>query len=228
MDEHNKNGIETIMSGKMTEENVPKKLKPIISASIFIAIIILVSILAYQKSQATDKKEYEKELKSVVVEIITESAKAENMIATYSKVWRTNIEMTLDEQRLASALGISTSEVRKYITKPNYSSYYAFKGDFNTAIKLTNEYFIKTGKIELLENAKSEISTKMRQLNNPPEEYVKAYEIAFELYSFYEEYVALAITPSGSLLTFNQKANSLSSDIIKKSKEFAVRIPIDE
>lgn len=171
------------------------------------------------------KNKYENDLRNVVDLMLTQSTKAEKMINTYSKVWNTSIKMTISDERMANILNIDTDEVRKYFKSDNHG-YIAFKGNFQIALNKTYNYFEETGKNGELNSKRDEITHLIRKLNNPPQEYKDAYNVAFEMYSEYENFISLALSPSGSLVTYNQKANELSSKIVTKLKEFEVKLPI--
>lgn len=98
--------------------------------------------------------------------------------------------------------------------------------DFNMAI-YTSINILKDD-ISKLKTEQNIIEKKMSSLRNPPNKYKKAYELAFELYSYYSELVSLTKNPQGSLLTFNQKVNDLSLNINKKKSELNVFLPKDE
>ena len=178
------------------------------------------------------KATYELELKGTVLEMQINSVEAEDMICIYSQFWSSAIKKRLFVGDMNSTLDTTTSEIKQYAVNANYYAPHRISDtlstidDFDLAISIANQHFTKRGRIEKLENANTKIAEKMRNLNNPPEGYEKAYEIAFEIYSLYEEYTSLAISPSGSLVSFNEKANNLSSNIIKKIKEFEVIMPL--
>ncbi|KGX89227.1 hypothetical protein N784_02360 [Pontibacillus litoralis JSM 072002] len=68
----------------------------------------------------------------------------------------------------------------------------------------------------------------MKVLNAPPEKYQESYDTAFELYSLYETYTSLALEPSGSLMSYNDEARKLTSELETKIKEFEVKLPNEQ
>jgi len=69
----------------------------------------------------------------------------------------------------------------------------------------------------------------MQRLNSPPEEYKKSYDVLIELYGYYTQYMEQAISPTGSLIEFNNKSNDLSSQISKLYNQFKILLPnLDE
>jgi hypothetical protein len=192
---------------------------------LFIAFLILLFILTGCNSQK--EKDYETDLISVVNEMLSQAAEAEKMINIYIKVWNDSIEMTLDKERLARSMGITIADVDNYIGEPadNVFKYYAFEGDFDSAIKCVSKYYENTGKNDELASNRNKIAEKIKELNDPPEKYKKSFDIAFELYSLYEKYTDMAISPSGSLVSYSQQGRELSSEIISKYKQFEVMLP---
>ncbi|MEK3719692.1 zinc ribbon domain-containing protein [Paenibacillus sp. FSL H8-0034] len=228
------------VAGASEIQNIPHivskskfKTKLIVSISIILVIALSAGGWFYydysKKQEAAMKiqreKEYEQDLKKVVSDMLNTSTLAENMINTYSKIWSASIKITLDDSRMASELGINISDVRKYF-KNDDGGYIAFQGHFDTALKKMHNYYEQIGKNGELGSSREEISNSIRKLNTPPEKYKDAYNIAFELYSKYENYISFALSPSGSLTTYNQKANELSSNVVTKVKEFEVKLPL--
>lgn len=158
--------------------------------------------------------------------MLNDSGKAEDVIGSYSKVWNATIQskygllvyadssskLTYKDAKLEDTFGV-------YSTKDYYAK------DFSAAVSLARDVMNKDKSISKLMENKLAVSIKMKSLNTPPEEYRVPYEIAFEMYGYYDTYVSLADSPTGSLSSFNQKTNELSSNIVKKMKEFQVRLP---
>jgi type II secretory pathway pseudopilin PulG len=218
---------------KVTPKNHKKKLVVI---GIVILVLIITAFIVYQYTQKNKelqlKEQYSLELNSLVYDIISQSAEAESIINTHSKMWHKVIEETLTIQSISTLLDIQIDELIRLFNEYSLDFSKAngnvvTKGKIEGAIYVTNIYFEKEGKTDILVKGLDDVTNRIKALNNPPPEYEKASEIAFELYSLYDEYVSLAISPSGSLSSFNERTNQLSSDIIKKSKEFNSRMPLE-
>ena len=64
-------------------------------------------------------------------------------------------------------------------------------------------------------------------MNNPPKGYEKVYDELLDMYTFSEEYLEMALNPSGSLQSFNEDKNRLSSDILSQHKRVEATMPND-
>ncbi len=69
-------------------------------------------------------------------------------------------------------------------------------------------------KISGIEENQKTISSLMKELKNPPEEYEDAYEAISELYDAYISLTNLATDPSGSLQTFSNNFNDADSETL--------------
>lgn len=170
----------------------------------FLALVVIGGGYYYYQYQQTVKAQqannlYEIKLRVVVATMTESSAKAESMISQYSDVWQSAINRDSVYVNGKMAYG------------------------FDEAIQYKKEEL--SGDIANIETAKGEIDKQMKDLTNPPNKYKRAYDIAFELYGSYTNYVSLAQSPEGSLLTFNQKTGELRDEILKKIKEFEIAIP---
>ncbi|CAM3734568.1 hypothetical protein GCM10009865_14360 [Aeromicrobium ponti] len=197
----------------------------------FLFLIILVIITGCSSSptkvEEDNTDDYEIDLQKVVSLMLTQSVSAEEMIGIYSEVWSTSIDITIDDSAMASILNIEYYDVPKYF-KSDDRGYIAFQGNFEKALSKTQYYFKKPGKSGEIESNREEVTELIKKLNDPPEKYKDAYDIAFEMYSLYEKYITFALSPSGSLMTYNQEANKLSSDLVTKVKEFEVKMPVNK
>lgn len=97
--------------------------------------------------------------------------------------------------------------------------------DFNTEITRLQEDWKAKGVLKNRETAKAEIEKKMKQLQNPPEDYKEAYKLIVELYGYYSQIYNQAVSPGGSLLTYNQDVNQKSSDFDKTYEKIKVIKP---
>lgn len=186
--------------------NKKSKKKPIIVITILLLSTIIGGSLYYKNKSEKKLKEYGNNLSFAVLNIIQESARAETMTNTYADIW-------------------------SRIIKSDYSNRVIIDGviayDFSTGIALQKKYFEKQGEMNKLKDGKKSIEAKMKTLNHPPKKYEEAYKIVFEMYGYYTEYESLAESPNGSLVSFNEKRDTISDNIVKKSKEFDVKIPTD-
>lgn len=95
--------------------------------------------------------------------------------------------------------------------------------DFNRKIR---EYLNNAKEsLDKMETADKEISIGMQYLKNYPVQYQEAYNTLMELYSIYSQIYALAQYPSGSLMSFNNKVNDLSSEFTKIVSKLKIYMP---
>lgn len=175
------------------------------------------------------KENYDSNLRNVVLEMLETTVLAEKMIAGYSEIWSAAIDSNYGIYiNVGTSLGVSYTNKKLGDEKDYYlnRSRGEYASDFNEAIDIVRKQFKEFGGMDDLIGKRRDIDKKMQSLNNPPKEYQIAYEIAFQMYGYFNEYVSLAESPNGSLRSFNDNANELSSQIIKKINEFKVRLPL--
>jgi hypothetical protein len=210
--------------------NEPRKSrkKPLVFISVLILLIGLgLGVWYYQyttnKIQEA-KAKYESDLKQVVMDMIDLAAEGEEMINGYTLVWRGAIEA-------GDYAFYVVAKPREKIQIGGSLSGASIDGkrvrDFNEAIQLVYKKYEIEGKITSIRDKKQLIEGKMKELNNPPEEYKISFETAMQLFNSFNAYISMAESPSGSLLAYQQKTSELSSQIVSKVKEFQVRMPLN-
>lgn len=99
--------------------------------------------------------------------------------------------------------------------------------DFSTALQLQVEKVTTSDVYEDIEKDRKIIEKGIKSLQNPPKKYKESHEKLLDMYTEYSELKRQVDDPSGSLLTFNQKANQLSSDFYSKYDKFLLSYPGD-
>ncbi len=98
-----------------------------------------------------------------------------------------------------------------------------YGSDFNTRIRTyldgMRDY------LKSLEDTNSKIEVGMQNLKDYPIQYQEAYNTLMELYSVYSQIYSLAFSPSGSLMSFNNKVNDLSSEFTKIVSKLKIYMP---
>ncbi|WP_373899153.1 zinc ribbon domain-containing protein [Haloimpatiens sp. FM7315] len=84
--------------------------------------------------------------------------------------------------------------------------------DFNTEIANQQKQWQDKGVLKERETAKNNIEKNMKELRNPPKDYEEAYKLFVDLYSIYGQVYSQAISPQGSIITYNQDVNQKSSE----------------
>jgi flagellar basal body-associated protein FliL len=154
----------------------------------------------FWKAKEQEISNYHNELMSVAHYIISSAAIAEEIGNQYAVVWK---------QAINSKYGITVNN-KLAVT-------------FSQAVEYKREELID--EIEELLKDRKLLDERMRSLNKPPSQYQKAYDALIQMYISYTEYVELADSPSGSLVSFNEKRDQISSGLIGKYNEFKVLVP---
>ncbi|MCD7708455.1 MAG: zinc ribbon domain-containing protein [Clostridiales bacterium] len=202
---------ESSFSTDGTIQEPPKngKGKKLIAIIVIIAVIAVVIILAViisnQRKERLEQEELEQQIEEygqsiseITFAILSSASDAESAGGLIHDVWYNCINKQSD------------SETDKYTQKAT-GSYYS---DFNDA--LTNLFSDSDflANIVSLKSDQSDITSMMKDMQNPPEEWSEAYDA---LMDFYESYVTLSnlvISPSGSLMTYTSNFNDADSAVL--------------
>lgn len=84
---------------------------------------------------------------------------------------------------------------------------------------------IHAGSIGMLKDGKTTVASMMRRLQGPPAEYASIYDKLITLFGQFNSFADLAISPSGSLLTYTQSFRRLQEDLVRGINEIQVMIP---
>lgn len=175
----------------------------IFSSIIIIALISIFGIYKYNDVQDKKKEEeYVQKLKTINLAISLQTFEIKDMCKIYSEQWQSIING-----------GILINNKGQRVT------------DFNEAIEIQKLDFKTRGRIDKIASGKENIDKLMKDINNAPEKYKDTYEIVLDLYGSYTEFEALAESPQGSLVSFNQKIRDLSNEIDKKINQINTKIP---
>lgn len=186
-------------------------------------LILMVSSLTLAGC-GDNSAEYKSDLQDVGDEMLKNSAAVEGVLEQYSAVWRFSIES-------GSAIGVGEMMIQTGFDEETVREYFELNsagnvpGDFSTNINSMNLYFEDTGKLDEIKSASDNIENKVSELNNPPSDYEKAYDEILDMYTYSEEYIEMALNPTGSLQSFNEERNRLSSDILSQHKRIEAVMP---
>jgi len=199
---------------------------------ILIAMALSLFILA-GCSNSEKVAEYRSDLQTVTDEMLNNASAAEELLNQYATVWSYSIESRggITVEDMAKETGLSDRIVFEHFTDSDYEVVHLgerITGGWQGNIQSLKNYYSASGKLDEIEELSSEIKSSIKDLNNPPEGYEKAYDEVLELYTLAGEYTQMAINPSGSLVTFNQDRGQLSTDIVSKVKEIEVIMPNEE
>lgn len=192
-----------------TEGNQPelKHHKKLNKLLIIIPIVILLiagsitGVVLYQKHLADienqKKVAYYMELSNTILDISDGTILSETMCSTISSVWSSAID---------------NSDVYPYT-------------DFNTAIANQETSWSKDETTSKRKLANSKIQTEMKELQNPYKGYDDTYQLVLNLYDEYNGLYNQAITPTGSLTSYNSDTNTKSDSFNTTLSRIEVVMP---
>lgn len=190
---------------EVTGVKVNKKIQKIIAVSIIAIMIIIIALIIGNKTKVAREvssaqkrsEEYSADFEQAAYTMLTGAGDAESCGNLIKQVWYNSIYQERDEK------------TNKY-TRPN--GY--FVSDFNEALKnLFADASFKL-KINSIEENQKTLTSLMKKLKNPPEEYKDAYASISELYNAYLTFTNLVISPTGSLKTFSDDFNTADNDTL--------------
>lgn len=154
---------------------------------------------------AEEKQQYKEDLESVVSQMIYSGTDVSEVV-TYYTLWWNNFN--------ESGGVISFKDSKGNTTKFD---------DLDSFI--LNRVENNNKEIDQIIDNRSNIINKLNLLNTPPEEYKDLFEVSLEIYLLYSDYSSLAEYPVGTFNSFTSKANDLLEEILRKKKEFDIRLP---
>lgn len=192
-----------------------------------IFLLILLSLTTLVGCNNKETTEYRADLQSVADKMLENVAEAEVLLEQYSNIWRYSIESkgAIPVQEIVALTGLEEEVVREYF---EINAAGNIPKDFSINIHSMNSYYDATGALGELKETSNEIKNKMSTLNEPPLEYEKVYDEVLDMYTRSEEYIEMALSPKGSLESFNEDKNQLSSDILSKHKRIEATMPNEE
>ncbi|MZP30886.1 hypothetical protein GTO91_14295 [Heliobacterium undosum] len=202
---------------EVNERDKKKKTKLFIIGGVILVLIATFGIVFNYNQR---EKEYGQKLDLISNEMIFSAALAEKMCNSYQKVWHDTIWNKMDMSKMASDIGVPESEL-----KNKTGEYFLYTSDFNESLKILYKYYDKNGNVDLLKNTKETVYKDIKSLDAPPEKYKQSYNAIMDLYSDYDQYINLAINPTGSLQSYSNETRDLNTKISKKYKEFGLRFP---
>lgn len=190
---------------EVTGVKVTKKVKVIVGivvALLFVGGAITLGVNQYQKKKAAEEYEQRVEAYTDTLELATYSmlsgaSEAETCGNLIKQVWYNAIYEERDDV------------TDKYTRPKGY-----FVSDFNDALGNLFSDTSFQSKISSIEDNQKTVSSLMKELKNPPEEYKDAYEAISELYDAYLSLTNLATDPSGSLQTFSTNFNDADTETL--------------
>lgn len=210
----------TKLNNNDEQNSTIQKKKPTKKTIIIVAIIVIIAIIAsiFGIKSQMDKKarqEYIESYNTYVDDIndlkdlmLKGAAKSESLCNLTSKVWYNSIWKKADD------------ETDKF-TQTNGS----FVSDFNDALFNLNMDSDTIIKIKEINTNVDDVKAKFKKMKNYPEELKHEYETLQKMYDSYISFTDLAIEPTGSYKTYNDKfveTDSEFMDLYKKVSDFDI------
>lgn len=170
------------------------------------------------------KKAYRANVEETVEQVIETSAKAETLVNQYASVWDYTIKARdpIQVGTMAVIAGITEEDVEAFFSLNTLNQ---VSDDFSSNIHALQAYYDDAGEIAMLENDLKSIKEQVSELKNPPKEYEEIYRELLDLYNLSDEFIHMAIDPSGSLQDYNASKNDLTNEIISIKKRIEVIMP---
>lgn len=181
-----------------------KKRIALISTLVVCALLVIGGVqsnIAYQEQKKAEeaeqaKQQYHDDMQKQAHYMLSECADAESCGNKIQKVWHNSIMKTHD------------AETDPFTLDDNGEFY----SDFNDALKklFSNQAFAT--RITTLQTHQMDITSHIKDLNNPPDEYKDAYSHLTDFYNSYSKFVDLVTSPSGTYQTFTRDFSTYDSD----------------
>lgn len=168
--------------------------------------------------------EYGSDIQSVADQMLDNAAEAEEILNQYAVVWEHTIKSggAIPVEEMTALTGFDQDLIMEHF---EINAAGNIPDDFSININSLNAYYNDSGDLESIEETSEDIKNKINELNGPPEEFAKAYDELLDMYTYTAEYIEMALSPDGSLQSFNEKVNQLSSDIASKYKRIEAVMP---
>jgi predicted outer membrane protein len=187
-------------------------------------IFIILSLILLLAACGNKDEEYKADTQGVADEILENSAKVENILNEYSSIWKFSIENSsaIPVDEMAAHTGFSQEEVKEVFLINAAGN---VPNDFSTNVHYLKMHYEGNGEIDEITKKSDDIKKRVSDLNDHPKGYDKAYEEILDMFDLSEKYIEMALNPSGSLQSFNEEKNKISSDILSKHKRIEVVMP---
>lgn len=201
--------------------------------AVLIAGVAVGSYIAREHKMAQKAREEEEEY----IKLLNETANTisqmnqplQNISAIYAEVWNVSIKQDLYLSGIAKYLGVEESVVSENAPsdkiKTGRRGEYIERGDFNTALITVRNVLLREDIYNQVESAQSTIEENIKSLNTPPEKYKDIYDGVVDYYTTYAMFLDLAISPTGSYLTYTKNINDLSTQLESQYSTLQVSMP---
>lgn len=197
-------------------------MKKILTTLLFLVILMVLAGCGGKKTT-----EYRTNLLNVNDKMFENASVAEDILNQYSKVWKYSIESRspVSVENMSIETGLERDVIEKYFEINNAGN---VPNDFSSNIHSLNSYYESIGELPKIREVSTDVKNKITELNSPPDGYKEVYNEVLNLFDLTEEYIGMALDPSGSLQSFNDSRNQLTKDIISTNKRIGVIMPAEK
>ena len=100
-----------------------------------------------------------------------------------------------------------------------------FNDDFNISLRALYEFSLIIEWVEKIEENQSSVAELYIALQNPPEEFIRIYEVVESMYGYYTSITNLAISPEGSLQSYTERFRNLRTGFSEDYGRLGLLIP---
>lgn len=170
--------------------------------------------------------DYKSDLQSTADGIIENISVAEELLNAYTDVWDYSIKRNgaIPIEEMSTVTELEQDDIENYFEINTAGN---IPDDFSLNVHSLIEYYEDNGQLEEIKDISSDTKEKITDLNDPPKDYERTYDELLDMYTYSEEYIEMAVEPTGSLQEFNEAKNQLTNDISSKYKRIEATIPKD-
>ena len=180
----------------------------IIITIIFVIFIVIAIFLYNDRNEFYKHNNYIDSLQNIKALMLNGGAEAEKLCNLTYRVWYNTIYKK------------TNYETDKYTKKLG-----RFNLDFNDSLEALYKDKKTLEVINKIKQNHIEVDEAMKTLKNPTDEMKDCYETILSLYVNYKQYTKLAISPDGSLKSYNEEINDLTNLFMGDYDELTTKIP---
>lgn len=169
---------------------------------LFIGLAAAVLVGAFFGYRYYSQKQYLENARYTAELMLETSKLTETVLTKYSTVWKNAIYKEGD-------YFVSSS--------PYYQQY------FNEALRTA--FSESKSSLDLIAEGSMKADSIMKLMQDPPTKFSELNSKIISMYGSFTEYSSLAISPQGSLMSFNNKASELASQLVTNYKQVSIMLP---
>ena len=170
-----------------------------------VTISLLIIASGYMGCKYYKESQYLKKVEELKTDMLIVSSLSEQVTNEYSDIWQKQIKNNY--------YGINVDGETKHF----YS--------VEEAVKYKMDKFSEMGILDAIDSLSNSITKIMHNITPPPSKYKDLHSTLIKLYADGNEYVSLAKSPVGSLMSFNEKRSELTTSIKREIDEIDIVMP---